>query len=67
MTTAHFLAGLSINTKFVLRRYIKEGHLDTPAHAGYSMTLWVITAILGLPKRSPFMLKRFLPQDCIEV
>ncbi len=28
---------------------LKEGHLDTPAHASYSMTLWVITPILGLP------------------
>jgi len=27
----------------------KEGHLDTPANAGYSMTLGVITLILGLP------------------
>jgi len=27
-----------------------QSHLDTPAHAGYSMPLWVITPILGLPE-----------------
>jgi len=40
MTTAHFVVELST----------KEGHLDTPANAGYSMTLWIISPILGLPK-----------------
>ncbi len=38
-----------LRSKRIETTTLKESHLDTPAHAGDSMTLWVITPILGLP------------------
>jgi len=60
MTTAHFVAGLSIfgSPKIWLQRSSSrlrsnrietttlKGHLDTPAHAGYSMTFLLVTTLV---------------------